>query len=103
MKQAKISDQAADVAYNVTETVGDALSTGLDRSKALVSTAADRLPDTSTAADWTRHHVPGLAPPKRRRTVRSWLPLVGAIAVVAALVWWFRRDADDMTYESTRS
>ncbi|CAN5798201.1 hypothetical protein BH20ACT4_BH20ACT4_06990 [soil metagenome] len=104
MKQAKISDQAADVAYNVTETLGDALSTGLEKSKVLVSAAADRLPDTSTAADWTRQHVPGMTPPKSRRaTVKSWLPLFAAIAVVAGLVWWFRRDSNDITYDSTRS
>ncbi len=103
MKYSKISDQAADVASTVTETVGEAVSTGLDRSKDLVSAAADRMPDTSAAADWTRQHVPVLTPKSRGRTVKSWLPLVGAIAVVVALVWWFRRESDETTYVSTRS
>lgn len=103
MNYSKISDQAADAASNVTGTVGEALSTGLDRSKDLVSAASERLPDTSTAADWTRQHVPGLTPKTRGATIKSWLPLIGAVAIVAALVWWFRRDADDSTYESTRS
>ncbi|MBA3400063.1 MAG: hypothetical protein H0U01_08890 [Acidimicrobiia bacterium] len=93
MKYSKLTDQASDVASTVGDTLTDAVSVGLDRGRDLVSTAADRLPDPSTASDWTRQHVPGLKPPKSRG-LSSWLPLIGAIAVVAAVVWWLRRDTD---------
>lgn len=94
MDYTKVSDQASDVASTVTDTVSEAVTTGLERGRDLVTTAVERLPDSSTAADWTRQHVPGLTPRRKSRGLKSWLPLIGAIAVVAVLVWWLRRDSE---------